>query len=215
MVNNFYLTMSPNVFNKLRDHFQIPENIPIHLPRKFERCYSGKTANVGMYNAMFAAGLRLSLVELHRQLANYLGLSISQIAPNVWRIFLGAEVIWGQLNGGNCRLTLDEFFYCYKPQQISSSKGIYHFLGRKMSLRLVSDILDSNRNWKNKYFFVEGTDWVCKPEEWDSMLDGFDNTWGIAKESGVSSVFIFTILNAFVMHLTSPFFVFNPSSSTK
>ena len=90
-----------------------------------------------------------------------------------------------------------------------------HFLGRKTSLRLVSDILDSNRNWKNKYFFVEGTDWVCRPEEWDSKLDGFDNTWGIARESGVSFVFIFTILNAFVMHLTSPFSVFNPSSSTK
>ena len=56
---------------------------------------------------------------------------------------------------------------------------------------------------------------MCRPEEWDSMLDGFDNTWGIARESGVSSVFIFTILNAFVMHLTSQFSVFNPSSSTK
>ena len=84
MVNNFYLTMSPNVFNKLRDHFQILENIPISLSRKFERCYSRKTANVGMYNAMFTTGLRLSLVELHRQLANYLGLSVSQIPPNVW-----------------------------------------------------------------------------------------------------------------------------------
>ena len=49
--------------------------------------------DVGMYDAMFATGLRLSLMELHRQLANYLGLSIGQIAPNVWRIFLGAVVI--------------------------------------------------------------------------------------------------------------------------
>ena len=79
-------------------------------------------------------------------MANYLGLSVSQIALNVWRIFLRAEVIWGQLNGGNRRLTLNEFFYCYKPQKISSSKGIYHFLARKTSLRLVSDMLDSNRN---------------------------------------------------------------------
>ena len=22
-------------------------------------------------------------------------------------------------------------------------------------------------------------DWVCKPKEWDSMSNGFDNTWGI------------------------------------
>ena len=47
-INDFYLTMSSKVF----------ENIPIRLPRKFERCYFGKTAYVGMYDAMFAAGLR-------------------------------------------------------------------------------------------------------------------------------------------------------------
>ena len=67
-------------------------------------------------------------------------------------------MIWGQLSGGNHRLTLDEYFYCYKPQQISSSKGIYHFLVRKTSLRLVSNMSDSNTNWKSIYFFVKGTD---------------------------------------------------------
>ena len=77
MVNDFYLTMSPNVVNKLCDRFRIPQNILIRLPRKFERCYSGKTTDVGLYNAMFAACLRLPLTELHRQLANYLGLSVS------------------------------------------------------------------------------------------------------------------------------------------
>lgn len=51
---------------------------------------------------------------------------------------------------------LDEFFYCYKPQKISSSKGIYRFLARKPSLKLVSDIPDSNKNWMNKYFFRQG-----------------------------------------------------------
>ena len=51
-VNDFYLTMSPNVFNKLRDRFQIPDNIPIRLPRKFKKCYSGKTAGVGMYDVI-------------------------------------------------------------------------------------------------------------------------------------------------------------------
>ena len=31
-----------------------------------ERCYSGRTADVGMYDAMFAAGLRLPLTAIHR-----------------------------------------------------------------------------------------------------------------------------------------------------
>ena len=138
--------MTTNIFKNLRDRFQIPENIPIHLPWKFEKCYSRKTTNVGIYDAMFTAGLRLPLTELHRQLANFLGLSISQIAPNAWRIFIGAKVLWGRLSGGSHLLTLDEFFWCYKPQHISSSQGIYHFTIRKMSLRLVLEMPNSNRN---------------------------------------------------------------------
>ena len=67
--------------------------------------------DIGMHDAMFIAGLRLPLTELHHQLANYLGLFVSQLAPNTWRIFIGAEVIWGQLSGGNCWLTINEFFF--------------------------------------------------------------------------------------------------------
>ena len=70
--------------------------------------------DIGMYDAMFAVGLRLPLTELHRQLANYMGLFVNQIAPNTWKIFIEVEVIWGRLSDGNCRLTLNEFFYCYR-----------------------------------------------------------------------------------------------------
>ena len=81
-VNDFLPTMTTNIFKNLKDRYQIPDHIPIHLLEKFEKCYSGKTAEVGMYDAMFAIGLRLPLTALHHQLANFLGLSISQIAPN-------------------------------------------------------------------------------------------------------------------------------------
>jgi len=163
----------------------------MRLPRKFEKCYLGKTADVGMYDTMFTAGLRLPLTELHCQLANYLGLSISPIAPNVWRIFLEDEVIWGQLSEGNRCLTLREFFCYYRSQQIYSTKGIYNFVARKPSFRLVSDMPDFNRNWKNRYIFVQGIDWVCELEESDSILDWFDSTWGVLNNFGKSSVSIF------------------------
>ena len=139
---------------------------------------------MGMYDAMFAAGLKLPLMALHRQLVDYLGLSVSQIAPNAWRTFIGAEILWGSPSGGNRQLTLDEFFYCYKPYHISSSKGMYHFSVREKNLKLVSNMPDSNRNWKSRYFFVEGTNWVCHEEEWATMPRGyFDNTWAFVKES--------------------------------
>ena len=125
-VNDFLPTMTINIFKNLRDHYQIPDHILIHLPGKFEKCYLGKTANVRMYDAMFAAGLRLPLTALHCQLANFLGLFVSQIAPNAWRIFIGVEILWGHLSSGNHQLLLDEFFYCYRPQYIVSSQGIYY-----------------------------------------------------------------------------------------
>ena len=81
-VNKFLSKMSDRVFNELRTHFQIPNHIPIRLPKKNEKCYIGRTADANMYDAMFAAGLRLPLTALHRQLADFLGLSVSQIAPN-------------------------------------------------------------------------------------------------------------------------------------
>ena len=56
---------------------------------------------------------------------------------------------------------------------------------REKDLKLVFDMPDSNRNWKSKFFFVEGTDWVCREEEWAMMPRGyFDNTWAFVRESG-------------------------------
>ena len=92
-VNDFKPTMTTNIFKNLWDCYQILDNVSIGLPRKFEKCYFGKTADVGMYTAMFAAGLRLPLTVLHHQLANFLGFSVSQIAPNARRIFTGAKII--------------------------------------------------------------------------------------------------------------------------
>ena len=85
--------MTTKIFNNLRDRYQILDNIPIHLPGKYKKCYSRKAADVGMYDAMFAAGLRLPLMALHHQLAIFLGLSVSQISPNAWRIFIRVEIL--------------------------------------------------------------------------------------------------------------------------
>ena len=60
-VNEFKPMMTANIFKNLRDCYQIPDHILICLPGKFEKCYSGKTVDVGMFDAMFAARLRLPL----------------------------------------------------------------------------------------------------------------------------------------------------------
>ena len=126
-VNKFLPKMRDRVFKELRTHYQIPDHISIPLPRKKEKCYTRMTVDVDMYDAVLTARLRLPLTALYRQLVDFMGLSVSQIAPNAWRTFIGTEVLWGRLSGGNCQLSLDEFFYCYKPHHIVSSKGTYHF----------------------------------------------------------------------------------------
>ena len=72
-VNKFLPMMSDRVFKDLHPRYQIPNHILICLPRENERCYLGRIADVGMYDAMFAAGLRLPLTALHHQLADFFG----------------------------------------------------------------------------------------------------------------------------------------------
>ena len=92
-VNDFKPTMTANIIKNLRDYYQIPNHIPIHMAGKFEKCYSGKTTDISIYDATFAAGLRLPLMALHHKLANFLGLSVNQIAPNAWRNLIEAEIL--------------------------------------------------------------------------------------------------------------------------
>lgn len=81
-INDFNMMMAPTIFKTLRDRYQNPDDISLCLLGKFEKCYSRRTTDVGMYNSMFMVGLRLPLMELHHQLAIFLGLSVSKIAPN-------------------------------------------------------------------------------------------------------------------------------------
>ena len=89
------MSTTNEVFNRLRPHFQIPKDVPIKKVDKGEKCYTGKSFEVGFYEATFIARLRLPLSYLYCRLVDYMGVSICHIAPNAWRIFLCTEVLWG------------------------------------------------------------------------------------------------------------------------
>ena len=182
-VNDFNSTIKRKLFDTLWERYQIPIDIPIRLPFKFEKYYYRGADDVEVYEQMFKAGFRLPLSTLHRCLLQNLGLAVTQIAPNAWRIFLGAKVLYRVLSKRRRQLTVEEFFHCYRPSEIVKSRGIYNFLPRKPSLRLVYETPDSNRNWKNRYFFIQGDNWMCHPDEWENM-PLVDRTWGIMPSSG-------------------------------
>ena len=48
-VSDFNSTIKEKHFNTLRANYQIPDNIPIHLPYKSEKCYYEGVEGVGVY----------------------------------------------------------------------------------------------------------------------------------------------------------------------
>ena len=101
-----------------------------------------------MYEQVLKAGLRFPLNFLHRKLLKYLGLSVSQISPNAWRVFIVMEVMYGAMSNGARSLTVQEFLHCYRPEEIDKSKGMYSFVPRKFVLKVIFETPNSNRDWK-------------------------------------------------------------------
>ena len=182
MVNAFTPTINEAHFKTLRANYQIPYYIPIRLPYKSEKCYYEGVDDVRVYEQVLKAGLRFPLNSLHHELLKYLGLSISQISPNAWRVFIAMEVLYGAMSNGARSLTVREFLHCYRPDEIDKSKGMYSFVPRKSVLKVIYETPDSNRDWKSRYFFLKGDGWMCHPGETDHML--VDKTWGILDPSG-------------------------------
>uniref|UniRef100_A0A7N2LC38 Uncharacterized protein n=1 Tax=Quercus lobata TaxID=97700 RepID=A0A7N2LC38_QUELO len=84
------------------EKYQIPINIPIRLPLKREKCYYKGVEDVGVYEQMLKTRLRFPLSSLYRRLLQYLGLAITQISSNTWKVFLGVEVLYGVTTDGAC-----------------------------------------------------------------------------------------------------------------
>ena len=80
-----------------------------------------------MYKQMLKARLRFLLSSFHGELLKYLGLSVNQVSPNAWRVYIAMEVLYGAMSNGARRLTIREFLHCYRPNEIDKSRGIYSF----------------------------------------------------------------------------------------
>ena len=95
------------------------------------------------------------------------------------------EVLYGAMSAGSRLLTVPEFLHCYCPDEIDKSRGMYSFVLRKSVLKVIYETPDSNRDWKSRYFFLEGDSWMCNPGETNFMP--VDKTWGILDPFGIFS----------------------------
>ena len=161
-VNDFNSTIKEKHFNTLRANYQILNNIPICLPYKSEKCYYERVEGIGVYEQMLKAGLRSPLSSLHRELLKYIGLSINQVSPNAWSVFIAMEVIYDAMSNGARRLMVREFLHCYRLDEIDKSRGIYSFMPRSPLLKVIFETPYFNRDWKSRYFFLKGDEWMCR-----------------------------------------------------
>ena len=191
MVNYFTSTIKEAHFKTLRANYQIPDYIPICLPYKLEKCYYEGVDDVGVYEQVLKVGLRFPLNSLHHELLKYLGLSVSQISLNAWRVFIAMEDLYGAMSNGAKLLTVQEFLHYYRPNEIDKSKGMYSFIPRKSVLKVIYETPNSNRDWKSRYFFLEGDGWMCHSGETDFMP--VDKTWGILDPSGIYTCHIVNV----------------------
>ena len=182
-VNNITSTIKENHFKTFRDNYQIPDSITICQPYKSEKCYYDGVEGDRVYEQMLKARLRFPLSSLHRELLHYLGLSVNQISPNAWRVFIAMEVLYGAMTDGAKRLTVREFLHCYHPDEIVRSRGMYSFVPRSPLLKVIYNTPDSNRDWKSRYFFLEGDGWMCRPGDTEHIP--IDTTWGILHPSSM------------------------------
>ena len=67
-INDFNSLIKEPHFKTLRAKYQIPNNIPLRLPYKLEKCYYDGVEGVRVYEQMLKAGLRFPLSSLHCQL---------------------------------------------------------------------------------------------------------------------------------------------------
>lgn len=79
------------------------------------------------------------------------------------------EVLYGAMSDDGRRLTIWEFLHCYCPDEIDKSRGMYSFVPRSHVLKVIYETPDSNRDWKSRYFFIEGDGWMYHPGETDYM----------------------------------------------
>ena len=132
---------------------------------------------------MLKAGLRFPLSSFHRELLKCLGLVVNQVSLNALRVFIAMEVLYGAMTDDAKRLTVREFLHCYHPDEIDKSRGMYSFVPKSLLLKVIYETPDLNRDWKSRYFFLEGDDWMCRPGDTEHMP--VDTTWGILHPSSM------------------------------
>ena len=81
---NILSSIDANKLHKLRDKYQIPDDIQTRLPVVGEWCCTPNSLTLGIYDAYMLGGLRLPLNAFAREILTRYGIGPNQLNPNGW-----------------------------------------------------------------------------------------------------------------------------------
>ena len=81
---NFLFSIDADKLHKLRDKYQIPDDIQTRLPVVGEWCCTPNSFALGIYNAYMLGGLRLPLNAFAREILTRLGIAPNQLNSHGW-----------------------------------------------------------------------------------------------------------------------------------
>ena len=186
VARSYFSSMDVEDIKRIRDRYQVLEDVVLYIPDLDKRACSSKLDNVAFYEADFNASLRFPMQPFMRELLGRLNLSPGQLAPNAWRTVISCMVMWRVCSRGADAIMVDEFLYCYKLSQITVSSGFWTFNGQQKGMKLITGLLTSNREWKDGFVFVCGDNW--EDPHWEERDENFVHirqSWGVPPSSGV------------------------------
>jgi hypothetical protein len=135
----------------LRNNYNILPSLLLHFQNPVTREIRG--GDIVIYEQMLLAGLRFSFPDIARELVLYLGVSPSQITPNVWRYLFSSFIFWRTVR--EARMTIPEFFNVYRVNY--KREGVVEFTVRSNPIFIfLSPNYSNNRGWRSEFFRVSG-----------------------------------------------------------
>ncbi|KAL2492455.1 Plus3 domain-containing protein [Abeliophyllum distichum] len=135
--------------------YRILDDIEFVVPGPDDRADDPPLGTVTLNQAILATGLRFPFPRVVRKFLQEWRIAPTQLCPNGWRILIGLLVLWDQL--GFPRPSIGDFHSLYSFKSDGKRSGWwYASVKAKTGDSVVTQTLDSIKNWKKFWFFVHG-----------------------------------------------------------
>ncbi|GKV01450.1 hypothetical protein SLEP1_g14001 [Rubroshorea leprosula] len=146
----------------LVENYGVPGRVLVRSAGKRERACSAPGDHwMPLYSHYLATGLRFPIPNLLVWLLLEYGLGLTQLTPNAVRLAVAFAVYSRSRGVGFPTASVFKYFYVLNAGS-GKEKGWYYFTGRvvnKQRKGLFSVGPSSIKGWKDKFFFVDDTEW--------------------------------------------------------